>query len=155
MELGKILDAKAVAYVIRNLRQQDREELMATNPLDDLITYGQMLYDHVHDSEYSFVVTRNNVPVTCFGMINPYPGVWNVWLLSTDEFDKISTALTKKIKRDIIPVWLQLGHRFQCVSHENNTLSHKWLEFLGFEREAVLKKYGRDQKDFIMFSITE
>ena len=148
------LTFRDVATITQNLRSQDFEELMATQQIEDIKAYIHGLWQVVAETDYAFVAKDSDGnPVTAFGMVSPYPGVWNVWLLSTPGFGKIATTLTKKIKRDIMPLWLQLGHRFQCVSHENNEISHKWLRFLGFEKEVVLKKYGKDQKDFIMFSI--
>jgi hypothetical protein len=81
------------------------------------------------------------------------PGVWQDWLLSTPAaWDKYWRSVTK-ISRRVMDEMLQQGaHRLQCVSLASRIHAHRWYRPLGLEREGLLRAYGVNGEDAVMYS---
>lgn len=137
-------------YVARNMREWDRREIFATRWNDD----AEMLALEASSicGGLSFAAGLDR-PIAAVGAAPLWPGVWSVWTFATDEFYKISTSLTKRIKRDMLSTLRAAGaHRIQCHSMIGHDDAQRWLEFLGAEREGKpIKGYGRNGEDFAMY----
>jgi RimJ/RimL family protein N-acetyltransferase len=64
----------------------------------------------------------------------------------------VSFALTRWVKRFMIPALKEAGmHRAEARSLATHTTAHAWMQSLGAKQESVLRQYGRDKQDFILF----
>jgi RimJ/RimL family protein N-acetyltransferase len=53
----------------------------------------------------------------------------------------------------VIPILRQAGyHRGEAYVLAENTDSRRWIELLGGEIEAVLKGFGRNREDFLLYT---
>jgi len=139
----------SMTYVTNHLREIDRREVFA-----GAITHPDTLaIDAVSASGFIDVAWLDAMPVAAVGGRELWPGVWSVWCFGTDDWFKVKLAITRHIIRALVPSMLKAGGwRGQCLSHEDHVEAHDWLLWLGFEREAVLRQYGRDGSDFHMFA---
>lgn len=91
-------------------------------------------------------------PVSCFGASENWRGVWTVYMFATDKFPEVSLAVTRFIKRNMIPLIKSLGaHRAECMSAMSHTVAHRWLTALGAEAESVKVRYGSNGEDYLCF----
>jgi RimJ/RimL family protein N-acetyltransferase len=76
-----------------------------------------------------------------------------LWGFGTDAYRDAAPAVTRHIKRDMIPTLVSQGvHRGQCVVHPNNHVSQRWLHALGFIREATLSGFGSRREDMLLYA---
>ena len=142
----------AVLYVARNMRERDKEEIYGLrfeeNPF-------HVVNDVMARSNFSWVAWLDDKPQAVFGGGEVRPGVWSMFAFATDEFPRLALGLTRFATKTVIPTLFgELGaHRLQCESHEAHADAHRWLELLGAGQEAVLRGYGKDGSNYLLFAI--
>jgi hypothetical protein len=141
----------AVRHIVRNMRRADREEVYATRwteKEDDLVSGAEWAQRLGHAW-----IAHDGEPVAVVGMTEIHPRVWTVWMFATDRFDKVARMLTRHAVRVMIPMLRGAGaHRAECRTIVSHTTAHRWLEFLGGRKEALLKKYGKSGQDFYLYA---
>jgi ribosomal protein S18 acetylase RimI-like enzyme len=92
-------------------------------------------------------------PVACFGFLVMWTGVAEMWLLIEERGRQFGKSLTRAamIVRDCAVLSNNL-HRLQITVRCSDTRAVKWAKVLGFDQEAVLRRYGPDQTDFYIFA---
>jgi hypothetical protein len=153
MVLSQLNDGDLL-YIARNMRDADKEEIYATrwsdspNQLvDDCMTVAALPTSFT-------VICGLDKPIAVLGAIEPWPGVWEVWLFATDDFRKIAFSMTKYVRKVFIPVLLERGmHRAQCRSIASHTGNHEWLYNMGARQDATrpYRGWGKNGEDFLMF----
>jgi hypothetical protein len=153
MTLAKLNEVD-LDYVTHRLREDDLREVMATRWTDDPVA---LTSDIMSNGEFGWIAgTEDRVPVAAFGAIPVWNGVWEVWLIATEDWPKVALGVTKFIKKTMIPAMREAGvHRAQCRSIEGHETAHRWLEFLGAHRESTMPKFGRDGETFHLYCWTE
>ncbi len=140
-----------LAYVAENLRISDKNEVFATRWTesgDDLalaiLSYG----------DFGWIACADDgTPVSAFGAVPLWDGVWSVWMFATDRWPEVSISVTRFIKKIMTPALEEAGyHRAECKSLAENTTSHRWLELLGASKESELINYGKNGETFYTFS---
>ncbi len=141
-------------FIARNMRPADRAEIYATrwgdDPnwlVDDCLTVSQ------GPGAYA-VIAGIERPIAVVGAVQSWPGVFDVWAFGTPEFQRIGFALTKHIRRVMIPLLIERGaHRAHCRSLSSHTDAHDWLRMLGAheKRDKEFKGWGKNGEDFKMF----
>lgn len=141
-------------YIARNMRQADKEEIYATRWSED----PNRLVDDcmaVASLPTSFTAMLGlDRPIAVLGAVEPWPGVFDVWLFATDEFPRIRFSITKYVRKVFIPALLERGmHRAHCRSIATHTVNHEWLYEMGARPDATrpCRAWGKDGEDFLMF----
>jgi hypothetical protein len=92
-------------------------------------------------------------PVAFLGCVFRHPGLCEAFAGGTEKFPMVAMTLTRYALRVMKPELIAAGvRRIQCQSLATHVDAHRWLERLGFRREAVLRCYGRGSKDYYMFA---
>ena len=140
-----------LAYVVRHMRRDDRREIFATRWRQDEQEFAQQLYEGTNFGQLA--LSHDGTPVAAFGAVEMWPGVWSVWLFATDDWPAVAAKVTRHLRRQFIPFILSKhAHRAECMAIADRPVVHRWLKYLGAQPEAVLRKYGKNQEDFILFS---
>lgn len=140
-------------YIISHMRECDREEVYATRWNED----PRLLADDcaiVANLSSSMTLTScyNDVPAVICGAVETWPGVWDVWAFGTDDFDRVAMGVSKWCHRVMIPGMLARGmRRAHCRSLFTHYKAHDWLRSFGCEDELLLKSWGKNGEDFILF----
>jgi len=94
-------------------------------------------------------------PVACFGFLPLWTGVAEMWLLIEERGRKYGKSLTRAAMtvRDFAVLSNNL-HRLQITVRCGDIRAVKWAQAIGFDQEAVLRKYGPDKSDFYIFART-
>lgn len=144
----------AVREVAENMRPRDREEFMAVSPFE---THSQLVDAVVeryalHQDAYVFR-TDDGAPVGMAGMIRHRPNVITLLFFATEQFPEIGSDLTRFVRKVLFPKYRERGvHRIECASIEGYAETHRWLEVLGLQQEAIMPGYGRDGQTYIQFA---
>lgn len=146
------LSQPALAFIARNMRAEDRREIMANRWGDD---EAELVEQCLQGGAFAWVVGLDE-PIAAIGAYPLWPGVWSVWMFATDDFPRIGIRLTRWVRRVMIPALRDSGcHRAECHSIEGHRVAHRWLESLGARHEATLRCYGREGEDFRVYSWIE
>lgn len=149
------IDIRGVTYesvlsVCSNMREMDRKEVFANCRSDDPVELADNVMA-ISGVKWSGFVDGKAVSV--HGAWQVWPGVWSVYAFGTDGFGGIARALTRHIRRVMLPAAiLAKAHRAHCFSLAEHVEAHRWLERLGATREATLRRYGKNGEDFVVFS---
>ena len=92
-------------------------------------------------------------PMACFGFLPIWTGVAEMWLLIEERGRKYGKSLTRAalVVRDYAVLSNNL-HRIQITVRSADIRAMRWAQAIGFEQEAVLRRYGPDQSDFYIFA---
>jgi hypothetical protein len=98
------------------------------------------------------ILDNMGLPVAIGGVIQMLPGVGEVWLYAKPEYrEDHPIALAKAVKKFLSSFGDQF-HRLQMTIDSRDKALLKWALFLGFKQEGVLRQYGQELEDHIMFS---
>ena len=87
--------------------------------------------------------------VCCFGYLQLFPGVAEVWLLPSVEMRNYSLSVVREVKGYLESTAEVRGwHRIQTVTRDIPQ-HRKWMEVLGFTEEGTLKQYYQ-KEDYIL-----
>lgn len=93
---------------------------------------------------------------SCWGFAQMWPGVFEVWLLTSTLIEKSfehkrCMVLTSISAIADAAIGLQ-AHRFQMTINPRFSYSERFAKALKFEQEGVLKAYGPDGSDFLLYA---
>lgn len=146
IEVRKAIKGDA-EHIAENMRQGDKDEIMASSKADPLTALGMgFLY-----SKHCFTGTVDGEPVAMFGLTEvPHcERIANVWMLGTKKLDTIKISwlkISKGFIKDALEMYPFL-YNFVAV---NNHASVKLLKFLGATFSAPAP-YGAEGKNFMYF----
>jgi|TARA_R110000823_G_C15840353_1_gene491142 hypothetical protein len=90
-----------------------------------------------------------------WGLAPLHAGVAEGWLLPSKYISKYKYTFHRATKNFLVYMMAHWKlHRLQGIVDSNNLAAIKWAEVLSYKKEGVLKRYGVDQTDFIMYSRT-
>ena len=112
---------------VKNLREFDQKLLKIAGFADD----NSPSYSGFVDDEYAFSA----------GIVESL-GVGTVWVLTTPLVEKYPLWFSKAV-RNMLNAGTDLYklQRIQATVLKENKKAVKWIEFLGFEREGLMRKY--------------
>ena len=142
-------DLMSMLWITHHLREVDKREVFAGR----FSNGDDLAIDVVRVPGFVDVCWLGDKPAAAIGGRELWPGVWSVWAFGTDEWPRVKYTLTRHVVQHLVPAMLrQGGRRATCESHASHVEAHRWLEWLGFEREAVLRGHGRDGSDFYLYA---
>lgn len=99
-----------------------------------------------------FTFVYSGIILGVVGWIEFWPGVCEVFVVPSKYIGNYRIIFAKRIKENLIHLEKVLKyHRIQ-VTAVDDELHNRWLKWLGFTQEGVLRKYGVKGEDFIMWS---
>ena len=112
---------------VKNLRPHDQKFIQIAGFADD----NSPSYSGFVDDEYAFSA----------GIVDSL-GVGTVWVLTTPLVEKYPLWFSKAV-RNMLNAGTDLYklERVQATVLKENKKAVKWIEFLGFEREGLMRKY--------------
>jgi hypothetical protein len=138
-------------WVLGQLPEEEVEQF-------EIFTGHNLVIDEVAATFYgrqtSWVLTADKEPIVIAGYDELRPGVWQDWLFSTPAaWSEAHWRTVTRRCRAGMDAMLEAGaHRLQCVSLASRIQAHRWYRPLGLEQEGVLRGYGVNGEDAIMFA---
>ena len=151
----KVVDVtpENVRYVAERMRDRDLAEFSALSYYSDRERAAEHLVNAYADYPGLECVTLDDgTPVGIGGCIWSSPGVASMLFFATNDFDKIVVSLTRYSHKNIFAPAKAMAHRIECFSLATYTQMQQWVELFGLRQEAVLREYGRNGEDFIVYA---
>jgi len=133
----------------------DRMELkdfdkQSFNQFDNYYDY----MDQLSISGESFSVLEDNYkPMLCWGIVPYWKGVAELWMIPNICLPKYKFKFHKTALKFLEHAAERYKlHRMQVSVHSLNIISCKWIEKCLFLKEGILKNYGQDKKDWILYA---
>jgi len=102
----------------------------------------------------SYTIRDGNHILSCCGVRVLWPGVGEAWLIFSPEIEKHTLEATKIIRTYLAKIIADCElRRVQAFATVNSPKAARYLEVLGFQREGVLRKLGRDGSDHYCYAI--
>jgi hypothetical protein len=101
----------------------------------------------------SFTLLDNNVPICSGGIIPTWLGNAQGWVISSKRIfkNKIKAARLIKERTDLLcannKIW-----RLQTAVKANFNTGIRFAEFLGFNKEGLMRGYGPDKTDYYLMA---
>lgn len=140
-----------IRYIVNNLRERDRVEIMALRWDDNLDNLAQEI-TAVAGAMWR-VFTVDDEPAAVAGLTPLRPGVIAGGAFGTSKWRYTVKAIMRWGRDWATPRILAAGyHRGEVYALASNTDSRKFIEAMGGEIEAVLRGYGRNKEDFLLYA---
>lgn len=141
----------AIDYICHNLRAQDHEEVFGIL-MEDGADYLTQQVTYAAWRGFILTASWQGKPAGLVGFTIRHPELAEVFAMGTDDFEHVAFRLTYFGLKYLKPMMLEQGiRRAQCQSLMSHHTAHRWLERLGFRREAVLREYGRGARDYYQY----
>lgn len=150
----KPLARDLVYSVCRRINPTDKQEILASSDLTDDELFPTLLCNHVMTGQFGFVcLDKDNQPQSVVSLHRTHSKCYSIGMFSSDMLSKCFTTLHKACK--IMKANI-LSHnimtRVEARSIISHTRAHKWIESLGASNLCVLKCYGKNNEDFVLFN---
>ena len=133
-----------------NLRSQDLQELEYAHDLSPLEALTASFYA---SEECNTMIDNNGNIIGMFG-IGRIGDQGKIWLTATEGLN--DTKIVKQFLKEN-KIWLdQVKHNYSRLFnfvYEGNTITKRWLKWLGFNLNHRVPKYGRKEKPFWLFEM--
>ena len=138
------------AYIASHMRKADLEEVAAASGRGPFAA----LRDSLKVASLSWTGMVNDVPACMFGVgvIDILGGIGSPWLLGTDLVERNAVAFLRRSKGCVEQMTGLFPYLYNYVD-ARNTLSIKWLRWLGFEMARAPVPYGIWGMPFYCFSL--
>lgn len=114
----------------------------------DALMYGKLA---IMDGAPAFSIFDDDKLLGIVGGIYYFPGVAEVFALLSKDI-KGSRGFHKAVKTLVDGAFEEFKvHRLQMVVRADFTMGKKWASSLGFEPEGLMKKYGPNGDDYVLF----
>ena len=146
------LTQTGLEFVIGNLRDADAAEVRATIDKGSAEATAKLIAT-VPGPKWEARIDSDGEPAAVGGFVPVWPGMGSGWMWGTDRWNEVILEVTRAMKQHILPTLDARGvHRIECRAMANHTASIRWLEMLGFRREAVTAQFGQGREDFILLA---
>jgi hypothetical protein len=137
-----------IQFVVQNMRELDRRELLATGCDLDLLPFRIL-----HGNVFCFVAVDGwHMPHAVWGMMHARKGVGVGFAFGTPSWGRALPAIVKNIRRFVLPFLLQNGyHRVECSALAHRRDVERFLELIGAYPEATLQQWGANGEDFTTY----
>ena len=112
------------------------------------------IVQHYADTNPSCTILVDGKPGLSFGTVNHWPGLYEMWMMVDQPMArKYPVALTKYSKLAVlISEEVVKPVRLQLVVRRDNFSACKWARAIGFEEEAIIRRYMPDGRDSVFYA---
>ena len=107
----------------------------------------------LHQTRTAWTLFYEREPALVMGLEYKFPTNYEAWLIPGEKAYEHGALLSRGARRffDKIPNRLNL-RRLQIVVNVHHEAAIRWAEFLKFEREGPMVKYGPEGDDYYMYA---
>ena len=121
-------------------------------PGEDTIAFGKHAAAlQIEGMSYTYLV--DGVPILCAGVAPLWPGVGEGWAVASQHIYRHGVSAARAARRGFSGVIERSQlHRVQTAVLVGAPRLSRFAQFLGFEREGLMRAYGSDRKDYDLYS---
>lgn len=123
-------------------------------PLQDQTRFLQ-LTANLDGASIGFTAYANNEILGMGGFIEIYPHLVEAWIIIINKNTKMNVKIGRNILKlykniiDTHPKW----QRIQAAVRKDFDKGTRLIEFLGFEKEGLMRKFGPDKSDYYRYAV--
>lgn len=148
----KPLEWLPLEFLCFNLRAIDREELVGNLPTENPLEIASIIFNQVARNGCAWCGFMNGRPAAVLGVFENFPGNWQVFSFGSNDYVRVLVCFRQKWPLMLAYVRDHGGHRIECRSLATHSEAHGFLRLMRFEREGVLRCYGRRKQDYVQFA---
>lgn len=145
------LEWNALEYLCFSMRDIDKREIFGNLESDNPLELSVMIHNTLPRGE-GWVGWYNGKPVAAMGIFEQWRGNWQGWMLGTDEIAGVIIHFRDRFDEAFARARAKGLRRLEAKSIVHHTDAHRLLKMWGFEREGLLRCYGKDGDDYIQFA---
>lgn len=143
-------DVRAVCAV---MRESDRRDVFPLRWDDDPERFADDLWRAAEDAR---VFLWRGEPAAICAWRRVTPAAAQLALIATDAWPRVARAVARATLRFMRRDSRRLGvRRLEAMGRADAPALRRWLDELGFHESALLRAYGRDGEDFVVFAYLE
>lgn len=139
VELTKIIPFKAEHLECMDMRDHEKA-LVSGNNVMKSVEQGSIAVTGIIDGRI----------ICCGGIVPLNSGSSEIWLIPSIYVSNVTITFCKELRKWLFGVRENLGLNRMQTACINDALHDRWMEFLGFEKEGIMKKYSNGM-DFAMW----
>ena len=101
---------------------------------------------------FTILAADGVTPLGVMGVADTIPGVCEVFIIATKTQSRFPVSMARIVKKELFR--LRLKYRRIQATSKGDDFHYRWLSWLGFHPEGVLRKYGLNGEDMIMWGMT-
>ena len=153
IEPGNLRD---ITYVAANMRERDREEVLATAALDCASPAGWLSWA-VSGPDWCWTAQIDGQPVGAFGIGQGtplQPHIRTAWAFGTDRFKRVVPVISRFCRENWPEMLISVGvTRVEIRSLASHDIAARWLKSMGARQEALMTGYGVNSEDFVLWAL--
>jgi len=141
---------KLVPFKIQHLDLMDirEHELLGAFTLKNM----RQRLENIEKTCMALTILYDGRVLGVMGSIEFWPGVCEVWVIPSTHIKEYSLIFARVIKKNLKNLEDVYGyHRIQ-VTALHDELHNRWLSYLGFKCEGILKKFSMKKQDFSIWA---
>jgi hypothetical protein len=142
---------KVVPFTVEHFNQMTLKPDMKAET--DLIPeYDNYLKNYVRQGyAYTLIREEDGAIVWASGVLLHYPGMGECWALTTPLIHKYPKTVARVVRKILFEIIINNKlFRVQVTCKAKDKRAVKFLKFLGFEIEGLMRSYGPDRSDHFM-----
>jgi hypothetical protein len=139
-------------FICFHLRAEDSREIYGNLPSDNPLELAAMVFHAVGKKGVGWIANFDGRPTGAFGAFENWQGNWQVFSFGTHDYRRVVVTFKAKLDAAIKFALENGARRLECKSHAAHKEAHALLRVVGFECETVMRSYGRDGADYLLFS---
>lgn len=132
----------------QELKESESINLLVTLPTDNKINVFQIYEQYPNN----FTMFYNDQVKFCGGVVDIWNGMGEMWMILNKDLDGCKFEIIRTIRYEVDNLFDTQYHRLQATIDCANDAAIRFVEWLGFKREGVLRKYSHDRKDYYMYA---
>lgn len=138
-----------LSYIASNLRPEDFAEVDCQY---DAWSPAMLAAGTLQARGFAYVVTLDGNPEAAFGAAEERQGLWTIWSWGTKRMSRCVPIITKFCREYLIPDVFNAGAlRGEARALYSNDKARRWLQRLGSSPAVVLRNYGKNGEDFVLY----
>ena len=103
--------------------------------------------------DLGFSGVENGHLIGAAGLVKVWDGVFEGWFLGGWRLHENKFSSIRIVRRELDKMVVDNNiHRLQCVVRADWNEAQKFIEFLGWEKEGLMKKYSTDGEDYYRYA---
>jgi hypothetical protein len=100
----------------------------------------------------AYTLLDGDVPIVSGGFAMLWPGVCDSWMLISKHIKRYPLSVYKTVSTKMKCVIENYKlYRIQTLIQEGDMTAINWIERLGFTREGVMRQFGPDRQNYLMY----
>lgn len=146
-------DFKVVAFHPRHLEVMEIRELESAGALQLKDAYARIEKVAAASVQAGTFLLGGRI-LFCAGFQELWPGVFEMWMIPSVHLPGNVMRFGRTIRHYVDRVMIDFNaHRLQATTHDD-PFHERWMEFLGFHREARMYKFTNDKKNMLLYART-